>query len=67
MRYRLSTVTLCLLAIVPMIAAPATGRDAVAFVSAGDAARLGHIRRGSEVTVAFTLTFVTSPTLRPVG
>jgi len=30
---------------------PVTGADAIAFVSAGDAARLGHIRRGSELTV----------------
>lgn len=30
---------------------PATGSDALAFVSAGDAARLAHVRRGSEVTV----------------
>ncbi len=31
---------------------PVTGEPAVAFVSRGDAARLGHIRRGSPVTVA---------------
>ena len=31
---------------------PATGEPVVALVSMGRAARLGHIRRGSEVTVA---------------
>lgn len=31
---------------------PASGADVVAFVSRGSAARLTHIRRGSEVTVA---------------
>ncbi len=31
---------------------PVTGEDMVALVSRGGAARLGHIRRGSEVTVA---------------
>lgn len=30
---------------------PTAGADAVAFVSAGSAARLGHVRRGSEVTL----------------
>ena len=30
---------------------PVTGQSCVALVSRGDAARLGHIRRGSEVTV----------------
>jgi len=31
---------------------PVSGEPTVALVSRGDAARLGHIRRGSEVTVA---------------
>ena len=31
---------------------PLTGADCVALVSAGGAARLGHVRRGSEVTIA---------------
>jgi hypothetical protein len=31
---------------------PLTGTDCVALVSAGKAARLGHVRRGSEVTIA---------------
>lgn len=31
---------------------PVTGADCVALVSMGDAARLGHVRRGSQVTVA---------------
>lgn len=31
---------------------PLTGEPCVALVSRGDAARLGHIRRGSEVTIA---------------
>lgn len=31
---------------------PLTGRASVALVSIGSAARLGHIRRGSEVTIA---------------
>ena len=31
---------------------PVTGTPCIALVSRGDAARLGHIRRGSEVTVA---------------
>ena len=31
---------------------PLTGTDCVALVSAGRAARLGHVRRGSEVTIA---------------
>jgi PPOX class probable F420-dependent enzyme len=35
-----------------VMAHPATGRDVIAFVSGGSAARLGHVRRGSEVTVA---------------
>lgn len=30
---------------------PTSGSESIAFVSAGDAARLAHIRRGSEVTV----------------
>lgn len=34
-----------------VMAHPVTGVDCVALVSRGDAARLGHIRRGSEVTV----------------
>lgn len=35
-----------------VMAHPTTGADSVAFVSAGSAARLGHVRRGSAVTVA---------------
>lgn len=35
-----------------VMAHPVTGRSCVALVSAGRAARLGHIRRGSEVTIA---------------
>jgi hypothetical protein len=31
---------------------PLTGADCVALVSAGGAARLGHVRRGSKVTIA---------------
>jgi len=31
---------------------PTTGEPSVAFVSLGSAARLGHVRRGSEVTIA---------------
>ncbi len=31
---------------------PVTGQPRVALVSRGDAARLGHVRRGSEVTIA---------------
>ncbi len=31
---------------------PLTGADCVALVSTGRAARLGHVRRGSEVTIA---------------
>ncbi|SUZ86574.1 uncharacterized protein METZ01_LOCUS39428, partial [marine metagenome] len=31
---------------------PITGVPCVAFVSAGGAARLGHVRRGSQVTIA---------------
>ncbi|MCP5028919.1 MAG: pyridoxamine 5'-phosphate oxidase [Actinomycetia bacterium] len=31
---------------------PVTGAPCVAFVSRGGAARLGHVRRGSEITVA---------------
>ena len=31
---------------------PLTGAPCVALVSAGDAARLGHVRRGSQVTIA---------------
>ena len=31
---------------------PVTGATCVAFVSAGGAARLGHVRRGSQVTIA---------------
>ena len=34
-----------------VMAHPVTGVECVALVSRGDAARLGHIRRGSEVTV----------------
>ncbi len=34
-----------------VLAHPATGVDCVAFVSGGNAARLGHIRAGSDVTV----------------
>ncbi len=34
-----------------VMAHPVTGEDCVALVSRGDAARLGHIRRGSEVTI----------------
>ncbi len=34
-----------------VMAHPVTGEACVALVSRGDAARLGHIRRGSEVTV----------------
>ncbi len=34
-----------------VMAHPVTGAECVALVSRGDAARLGHIRRGSEVTV----------------
>ncbi|MDH3301300.1 MAG: pyridoxamine 5'-phosphate oxidase [Acidimicrobiia bacterium] len=34
-----------------VMAHPVTGEGCVALVSRGDAARLGHIRRGSEVTV----------------
>jgi len=34
-----------------VIAHPVTGSNCVALVSRGDAARLGHIRRGSEVTI----------------
>jgi len=34
-----------------LVANPLTGQQSVAFVSQGGAARLGHIRRGSEVTV----------------
>lgn len=34
-----------------LMAHPVTGEACVALVSRGDAARLGHIRRGSEVTV----------------
>jgi len=33
-----------------VIAHPVTGEDCVALVSRGDAARLGHIRRGSQLT-----------------
>ena len=33
---------------------PVTGEPRVAMVSGGSAARLGHVRRGSEVTVAVT-------------
>ena len=33
-----------------VMAHPVTGEDCVALVSRGDAARLGHVRRGSEVT-----------------
>jgi len=35
-----------------VIAHPDSGEDSIALVSRGDAARVGHIRRGSEVTVA---------------
>ena len=35
-----------------VMAHPTAGGDTVAFVSAGSAARLAHVRRGSEVTVA---------------
>ena len=35
-----------------VISHPTTGEDCVALVSRGPAARLGHVRRGSEVTVA---------------
>lgn len=34
-----------------VMANPATGAAAVAFVSAGSAARLAHVRRGSTITV----------------
>lgn len=34
-----------------VMAHPVTGEECVALVSRGDAARLGHIRRGSEVTI----------------
>ena len=37
-----------------VIAHPVSGEQRVAMVSGGDAARLGHVRRGSEVTVAVT-------------
>lgn len=44
---------------------PVTGVPSVAMVSAGGAARLGHIRRGSEVTIAirrgWTWVSVTGP------
>jgi len=44
---------------------PVTGAPSVAMVSAGGAARLGHIRRGSEVTIAirrgWTWVSVTGP------
>jgi len=44
---------------------PITGAPSVAMVSAGGAARLGHIRRGSEVTIAirrgWTWVAVTGP------
>jgi hypothetical protein len=44
---------------------PVTGEPRVALVSAGRAARLGHIRRGSEVTIAirrgWTWVAVTGP------
>jgi PPOX class probable F420-dependent enzyme len=43
----LSSVTNC-----GIIDHPVTGEPSVAFVSMGGAARLGHIRRGSQVTVA---------------
>ena len=43
----LSSVTNC-----GIINHPITGEPTVAFVSMGGAARLGHIRRGSQVTVA---------------
>ncbi|MDH3295002.1 MAG: pyridoxamine 5'-phosphate oxidase [Acidimicrobiia bacterium] len=42
----LSSVTNC-----GVMAHPVTGEDCVALVSRGGAARLGHIRRGSQVTV----------------
>lgn len=45
---------------------PLTGEGCVAFVSMGAAARLGHVRRGSEVTIAirrgWTWIAVTGPT-----
>lgn len=43
----LSTVVNC-----GVIDHPVTGQPTVALVSRGNAARLGHVRRGSEVTVA---------------
>lgn len=37
-----------------VVSHPVTGDPRVAMVSGGSAARLGHVRRGSEVTVAVT-------------
>ena len=43
----LSSVTNC-----GVVSDPLTGEEVVALVSRGNAARLGHVRRGSEMTIA---------------